>query len=307
MLIVGGYPRTYWQAPFTDEAPRPAGPLPLFLCLHGFGGNGSRCARQSRLLDPAPAAGFLSIFPDAVAGTWDDHGCGRRDGTNDSEFLVALIEHLVQTGEADPERIFVAGLSSGATMTERLLRTAIFPIRAAALVCGTARVASRDTTPIAAPSTPLLMFAGTRDPMVPYAGGNPTGVLGRHALRSINAILTEPGGHESVGPEQLVAEWAAVNGCNPIPTVAAVENHPEDPPIRRMTWSPATPEGAPIVYYRIDGGGHGWPSGKQYLPIKLIGMIPQHFDATRIVLDFACLHLGMDHNSENAPDQPADS
>jgi len=292
-LLVGGHEHTYWQAPFTDEAPRPDGPLPLLIGLHGFGSTGSRLGWWSGLGTRAPAAGFLAVFPDATGQVWDDHGTGRLDGRDDYQFLAALVDHLVETENADPERIFITGVSTGATVTERLIRTGIVHARAAALVCGTARSASRDVTAIAVERMPLLMFAGTRDPMVPYAGGDPTGVLGRVALHTVAKFLIDPSGHDSVGPERLAAEWAAVNGCHPIPEIDDVETDPGDPLVRRMSWLPADPAGAPVIYYRMDGGGHGWPSGKQYLPIKLIGMIPQHFDATAIVLDFAREHLGI--------------
>jgi polyhydroxybutyrate depolymerase len=54
-----------------------------------------------------------------------------------------------------------------------------------------------------------------------------------------------------------------------------------------MTWAPVAPADCSVVLYRIEGGGHGWPGGKQYLPARLIGRIPQHLDATTMVLDFA--------------------
>ena len=90
------------------------------------------------------------------------------------------------------------------------------------------------------------------------------------------------------------------NGCGRIPTVEAVATDPSDPTVRLVRWEPLHDDGAPVVYYRMDGGGHGWPSGKQYLPIKLIGQIPQHFDATGIVLDFALRCVGAEPASAAA-------
>ena len=40
-----------------------------------------------------------------------------------------------------------------------------------------------------------------------------------------------------------------------------------------------------MVVYRIQGGGHGWPGGPQYLPPRVVGPIPRHLDATGILLD----------------------
>jgi len=40
-----------------------------------------------------------------------------------------------------------------------------------------------------------------------------------------------------------------------------------------------------VVVYRIQGGGHGWPGGPQYLPARVVGLIPRHLDATGILLN----------------------
>ena len=40
-----------------------------------------------------------------------------------------------------------------------------------------------------------------------------------------------------------------------------------------------------MVLYRIEGGGHGWPGGPQFLPARVTGPIPRHLDATGILLD----------------------
>ncbi len=41
----------------------------------------------------------------------------------------------------------------------------------------------------------------------------------------------------------------------------------------------------PVVLYRIEGGGHGWPGGPQYLSARVIGRVPRHLDASEILLD----------------------
>jgi len=103
----------------------------------------------------------------------------------------------------------------------------------------------------------------------------------------VRRMLVDPSGHESVAPEGLAAEWAAANGCTPTPEIDFVRRGPGTIPVHRLTWTPENRDGRSVVLYRIDGGGHGWPGGKQYLPARLIGRIPQHLDATAIVLDFA--------------------
>ena len=38
--------------------------------------------------------------------------------------------------------------------------------------------------------------------------------------------------------------------------------------------------------YKVNNGGHLWPGGKQYLPIKLIGRLTREFQASKVILDF---------------------
>ncbi len=60
---------------------------------------------------------------------------------------------------------------------------------------------------------------------------------------------------------------------------------PGDLPVTRKTW--ARPGCHPATLYRIDGGGHGWPGGPQFMPARAIGPIAKHLDATGLLLDMA--------------------
>jgi poly(3-hydroxybutyrate) depolymerase len=60
---------------------------------------------------------------------------------------------------------------------------------------------------------------------------------------------------------------------------------PDDPPVTRKTWM--KPGCHPVTLYRIEGGGHGWPGGPQFLPPRMIGPITKHLDATGLLLDMA--------------------
>ena len=60
---------------------------------------------------------------------------------------------------------------------------------------------------------------------------------------------------------------------------------PGDLPVTRKTWT--RPGCHPVTLYRIDGGGHGWPGGPQFMPARAIGPIARHLDATGLLLDMA--------------------
>jgi poly(3-hydroxybutyrate) depolymerase len=41
-----------------------------------------------------------------------------------------------------------------------------------------------------------------------------------------------------------------------------------------------------VVLYRIDGGGHTWPDGRQYLPIRRIGRTSRDINACDEIWEF---------------------
>jgi polyhydroxybutyrate depolymerase len=41
-----------------------------------------------------------------------------------------------------------------------------------------------------------------------------------------------------------------------------------------------------VSLYLIDGGGHTWPGGPQYLPTSIVGNTTRAFDATETIIQF---------------------
>ncbi len=283
-LKVGGHERTYWLAPRPDSG----GPAPLLVVLHGLGIPVAAMAEWSGLATRGPAAGFATVFPEGVEEMWDDTGRGRRDGVDDGAFAQALVGRLTGEGIADPQAVFLVGLSNGGFFAERLARAGILEPRGIVLVVSTTRVGTREDTPHPKAATALLCFAGTADRLVLYAGGRATGPLGWFARRRVRPRLLDPSGREVVGAETLAREWASVNGAPQEPETEDVPG--TELPVRRMSWT--APGQPPVVLYRIEGGAHGWPGGPQYLPSRLIGRIPSDLDATGILLAFARDVLG---------------
>jgi polyhydroxybutyrate depolymerase len=282
-IDVGGAQRVYWTAP------QPANPAPLLVVLHGMGLNGPQMAGWTGLAVRGPAAGFATSFPEAAGEVWDDGGQGRRDTLDDAEFITALIKHQVAAGIARQESVFLVGLSNGAFFAERLARHGDVAARGLVLVAGTARDAIRRDAPRPARPTAVLAFEGTGDPMVPYQGGRARGLLAWMARRRAHRLLAGRDGREVVGAEALAADWAAVNGCSAEPTIEAVPAEPGGVSVDRLSWTGAGRP--PVVLYRIEGGGHGWPGGPQYLPAAFVGRIARRLDATGILLSFAADQL----------------
>jgi len=256
--------------------------VPLLVVLHGSGLDGRTMATWTGLAERGRAAGFTTVFPDAVGQMWDDAGSGRRDGLDDAAFIGALIEQLTRDGLVRANAIVLAGLSNGAFFAERLARHELVPAAMIVLVAGSARAASRQAQPRPAGKAAVLLVAGTADRLAPYEGGRARGPMGMLARRRARRTLLAASGRESVAVEVVAADWVLANG---LPGTAAVERLAGELTVDRLSWS--KPDLPPVTVYRVNGGGHGWPGRPQYVPRFLIGPVPREPDATGLLLDFA--------------------
>ena len=242
---------------------------PLLVALHGAGSTGEGMAALTGLATRGPAAGWDVVFPDGSGRVWNDQRGAprlrRREGVDDVGFLRALVARF-----AAP-RTVLAGISNGALMSEHLARHGLVPVDGIALVAGPATELSRQAVPVPTPLRPtaVVMFSGTADPLVPYRGG-PIGPLGRIASRR------QPGRGMAVAADTVATDWARANGYGPTPVASTPA-----PSVTRLGWEAA---GLPsVVLYRLEGGGHTWPGGPQYLPSRLVGPVAR-LDATGIIL-----------------------
>jgi polyhydroxybutyrate depolymerase len=109
---------------------------------------------------------------------------------------------------------------------------------------------------------PLINFHGTDDRVVPYEGGE-TWV----------APVVFP------DVEAWTARWADRNGCGP----AAVESRVAAD-VTRREWVGCA-DGASVVLYTVQGGGHTWPGGEP-LPEWFLGATSESVDATALMWEF---------------------
>ena len=153
------------------------------------------------------------------------------------------------------------------------------------LVVGTIREVSRQAAPVPVQRTAVTLMAGTADPMAPYQGGplHARGVAGWMLRRRAARHGDLPPQRLVVPAETVARDWAAANGIIGEPVAVRLPGQDGDPPAVRLTWS--APGCPPVVLYRIEGGGHGWPGGPQFLPARVIGRVPRHLDASEILLD----------------------
>jgi polyhydroxybutyrate depolymerase len=262
-LVSGGLTRTYsYFLPEQHEGEK----LPLVVALHGRGGDGKGQDTLSLITPLAAKERFLVVFPDGYSRSWHDareQGPAAEANVDDVAFLSSLIDDFVATRGADPARVYVMGMSNGGFMTLTLACRLADKIAAVASVTGAVAENLKDTCTPARP-IPVAMFMGDEDPLVPYEGGEVAKNRGR--------ILAAPAGAEL---------FARLNGCAP---EAADELLPDadtgdSTRITRRTWSSCR-EDAEVRLYTVNGGGHTWPGGKQYLSEVFIGATSRDLSAT---------------------------
>ncbi len=286
-IYVAGVRRTFWLA----RSPRRAGEravAPLLIVLHGSGMDGRAMARFTGLAARGPAAGITVVFPDGWKGAW--HPARPPDAEpdlDDVRFLGELATHMEVLGAARSWPVFLAGISQGARFAEHVARHGLLPVTGLFLVAGTALEFSRRLAPVPLLHSRMVLVMGTGDRTAPYQGGP----LSRRGLSGVvlrrRAVLHGelPGEDVVAGAEAVAADWAAGNGITGRPLIEELPAMADDLPVTRKTWT--GPGSHPVTLYRVDGGGHGWPGGPQFLPARVIGPIARHLDATGLLLAMA--------------------
>lgn len=113
---------------------------------------------------------------------------------------------------------------------------------------------------------------GTDDPLVPYGGG------------TVKVFRKTRG--EIVSTDEFVDFWKAENGYTvkqdkvDLPNTAA-----EGTTVSKTEYTNCKDQGA-LVLYTINGGGHTWPGGKQYLVERWIGKTNRDIVACDVIWDF---------------------
>jgi polyhydroxybutyrate depolymerase len=258
-IIVGGAARTY----HVHLPPRETTALPMLLALHGGSGTGAGVSALTHLNDLADREGVLVVYPDGLRKSWAD-GRGvtdaERQGVDDIAFFRQLITTLQAQYSIDSHRVYVTGISNGGFMTQRLGCELADRIAAVVSVAATF---STNLAATCAPSRPLpiLYVLGENDPLVPYAGGVINGNRGT-ALSAADSL----------------AAWAKLGGCTGAPTTRTLPDRVQDDTHVSETLYTNCQSGAQVGLYSVAGGGHTWPSGRQYLPVAAVGHVTHQID-----------------------------
>jgi polyhydroxybutyrate depolymerase len=268
---VAGVTRTYLLHVPTSYVS--ASPSPVVMLFHGGGGSAATISGPTGGFSAlADRSGFIAVYPDAIGGIWDDGRETLTARTNDVAFTAALLDALATDYHVDARRVYASGISNGGMMVLRL--ACDLSDRVAAVAAVAANMPSA-VAPNCAPTrpVPVAMFAGTADPLMPYNGGS---VVSPNAGLVLSAPAT-------------ATFWATKNQTASTPQVTALpDTAPSDGTTTDLlTYASASGE---VALYRVNGGGHTWPGGTQYLPVSLIGTVSKDFSANDTMWAFFARH-----------------
>jgi polyhydroxybutyrate depolymerase len=257
-----------------DPRPEPGGvSRPMVLVLHGGLGDDDDTVTLSfgKLNALAAEEDFVVAYPAGIGGHWNDgrnvqRYVAQRERINDVGFLAKLIGDLVEKRNVDPETVFMVGVSDGAMMTHRFACEAGERIRAFVAVIGSmpynvARRRSRCTKQLLS----ALIINGTEDPIVPWEGGTV-----RYGNQDLGRVLPV---------ERTFSFWMRHDGCDDTERSMIPDFAPSDG-TRIERWRATGCDGdTKVELFAVQGAGHTWPSGWQYLPESMVGAVSSDIDA----------------------------
>ena len=202
-------------------ATMPAGKIPLLLFLHPSGETPAAAVTETGFDRMAAAEGFIAAFPPSSSSGWAAQVTpGLSDSPVDQVWLTKLLVRLLDTEPIDPNRVFVAGFSKGAVMTERLACVLADRV-AAAVVVGGAPWVGDDCKPSKPVS--ILFVHGTADSTLRISGAR-----------------------------QVADEWRSLDGCEPAPSPTAMGD------ATTVQTNDRCRGGSVVEFVTVQDGSHAW-------------------------------------------------
>lgn len=236
--------------PSTLDAGRGCAPN-LLIYFHGSQQSGSVSRRftNGTFDDMAQRTGTLLVYPDGYHNHFNDArgilpAKAREEGIDDVAFTQLLVTTLRE--EYGVGNVYACGYSNGGQMTLRLLFDAPGLLSGAAVFCSTLGAGDNHapTNPDSMyEPTPVMMIAGTDDPITPFGGG----AIGAGTRHYRGEVLSAPA---------TAARLAELNGAS-----ASDVSRPY-PDVSVTRYGGANP----VELWAVEGMGHLVPCGKTLDP-----------------------------------------
>jgi polyhydroxybutyrate depolymerase len=215
-------------------------PSPVVFVLHG-GATSSGIAMHLKtdFTKLGASAGYVTVYPSGIngwnIGSHDMYSVQRRtSNADDVGFFRTMFDELIEKKIADPARIYLVGGSNGGVMTQYLVCNLADRIAAAGVIVATLPRAAETKWPKPTKPVPMIVLLGTEDPMKPWDGNR-----------------------DQMSAEETIAYWRKQNKCD---SEGKKWELPDKDPrdgcrIHAQRWGGT----APVVFYTMQGHGHGWP------------------------------------------------
>lgn len=242
---------------------------PVVIYLHGGGGS-RKAAYKDRVDSFSDKYGFIMIVPEGTgpvvlgtvigswnAGDWEINGkiekcCGyaEENSIDDVGFLSKMIDEIKKNFNVDEKRVYSTGISNGGIMSYTLA------CEIADKISAVASVAPPGTPKDCSPSrnVSVMHIHGTADPCVPYNGGISGGCLS-----------TEK--REMQSAKKMVDIWRGLNSC--LQNYQTVYSKGQASCVNYQNCK----NSADVQFCTVQGMGHTYPSGNQYLSTRIIGPV----------------------------------
>jgi polyhydroxybutyrate depolymerase len=239
--------------------------LPLVLNFHGSGSTPEQQAQISVIEGLAAEEGFFVASPE---GIYRSEGSGRpswnvdlsQEGVDDVRFVQKLIVEISNQFSIDPNRIYATGFSGGGRLSSRLACDLSDQLAAIGPVAGLRYPEDCN----ASRPVPVITFHGKNDPVNHYE------------------YQTDSPGYWRMGVEEAISGWIQNNNCEAIPVEELVSET-----VIRVSYRECQ-DGADVVFYRSEDGGHTWP-GSPYAPTLAemgMGVTNSEIAATDLIWEF---------------------
>lgn len=212
--------------------------LPVVFCFHGFTQTGQAMMNYSGFNTLADTYFFMVVYPNGLNFSWNigqnQPGASTAD---DVQFTLDIIDFLKENFRIDTKKIYATGFSNGGFFSFKLACELSQIITAIAPVGATINPAQYNNCELAR-AVPLLQIHGTADFIVSYNGSQ--------GFASVNEIMQF---------------WAEKNRCStePVETALPDMNSNDNSTVTALLY-PNCNDDIEVVHYRINNGGHTWPS-----------------------------------------------
>jgi polyhydroxybutyrate depolymerase len=186
---------------------------------------------------------------------------------DDVKYLGKVLDDVESVVSVDKKRVHAAGLSNGAMMSYRLAAEMPDRIASIAAVAGTLALEKYE------PKRPVSVvhFHGTKDTLVRFEGPK------KEEAKTLK--------FRSV--DDTMKACIKANGCAEKATETVLEMKEDKLKVTRKEWNKGK-NGAEVVLYIIENGGHTWPGKDNAL--AFLGACTMNIDANEIMWEFFKRH-----------------